>query len=51
MVRSVVLFRPMNTDALKLYMLYSSPEHKDGTIEKTKADEQEEHFDGGTTQR
>lgn len=35
---------------LKLYSLYSPPEHKDGTVHKTKADEKEEHFDGGTTE-
>jgi mannose-6-phosphate isomerase-like protein (cupin superfamily) len=34
---------------LKLYTLYSPPEHKDGTVHKTKADEREEHFDGVTT--
>jgi mannose-6-phosphate isomerase-like protein (cupin superfamily) len=31
---------------LKLYTLYAPPEHKDGLVEKTKADEHEEHFDG-----
>lgn len=36
--------------ALKLYTVYSPPEHKDGTVEKTKADEHEEHFDGATTE-
>lgn len=35
---------------LKLYSLYSPPEHKDGTIHRTKADEVEEHFDGKTTE-
>lgn len=35
---------------LKLYTLYAPPEHKDGLIEKTKADEHEEHFDGVTTE-
>ena len=35
---------------LKLYTIYSPPEHKDGTVEKTKADEHEEHFDGKTTE-
>ena len=35
---------------LKLYSIYSPPEHKDGTIHKTKADEKEEHFDGVTTE-
>jgi len=35
---------------LKLYTLYSPPEHKEGTVHKTKADEKEEHFDGVTTE-
>ncbi|MCX6786488.1 MAG: cupin domain-containing protein [Candidatus Kaiserbacteria bacterium] len=35
---------------LKLYTLYSPPNHKDGTIQATKADEQEEHFDGITSE-
>jgi len=35
---------------LKLYSLYSPPEHKDGTVHKTKAEESEEHFDGVTTE-
>lgn len=35
---------------LKLYTIYSPPEHKDGTVEHTKADEHEEHFDGQTTE-
>ncbi len=35
---------------LKLYSVYSPPEHKDGTVHKTKADEKEEHFDGITTE-
>jgi len=35
---------------LKLYSVYAPPEHKDGTIHKTKADEVEEHFDGVTTE-
>ncbi len=34
------------TTPLKLYSVYSPAEHKDGTVHKTKADEQEEHFDG-----
>ncbi len=37
-------------EQLKLYTVYSPPEHKDGTVHKTKADEQEEHFDGNTTE-
>ncbi len=35
---------------LKLYSVYSPPEHMDGTVHATKADEQEEHFDGTTTE-
>lgn len=35
---------------LKLYTIYSPPEHKDGIVERTKADEIEEHFDGKTTE-
>ena len=37
---------------LKLYTLYTPPEHRDGTIHKTKADAlaHEEHFDGNTTE-
>lgn len=38
------------TTHLKLYSIYSPPEHKDGTIHKTKAEEREEHFDGVTTE-
>lgn len=38
------------TEDLKLYTVYSPPAHKDGTLEKTKADEHEEHFDGVTTE-
>jgi len=39
------------TDQMKLYTLYVPPNHKDGTIHKTKADAEadEEHFDGKTT--
>ena len=35
---------------LKLYSIYSPPEHKDGTIHKTKSSAVEEHFDGKTTE-
>lgn len=35
---------------LKIYTIYSPPEHKDGVIQKTKADEYEEHFDGVTSE-
>ncbi len=31
---------------LKLYTIYSPPNHQDGTIHSTKAEEVEEHFDG-----
>jgi len=37
-------------EALKLYTIYTPPNHKDGTVEATKADEHEEHFDGITTE-
>ncbi|MBU0660626.1 cupin domain-containing protein [Patescibacteria group bacterium] len=37
-------------DNLKLYSVYTPPEHKDGTVHKIKADEVEEHFDGVTTE-
>ncbi|MFH0806368.1 MAG: cupin domain-containing protein [Candidatus Brennerbacteria bacterium] len=38
---------------LKLYTIYSPPEHKDGTVHKTKADavaDVADHFDGTTTE-
>lgn len=37
---------------LKLYTVYSPPNHRDGVIHKTKeeADKNEEHFDGITTE-
>ena len=35
---------------LKLYTLYSPPNHKDKTTQATKADEYEEEFDGKTTE-
>jgi len=35
---------------LKLYTVYSPPEHQKDTIQKTKADEEEDHFDGQTTE-
>ncbi|MDO8408081.1 MAG: cupin domain-containing protein [bacterium] len=39
------------TDPLKLYTLYAPPNHKDGTIHKTKAEAaEEEHFDGVTSE-
>lgn len=41
-----------STTPLKLYTLYSPPEHKDKTIHATKADASasEEHFDGKTSE-
>lgn len=38
------------SEDMKLYSVYSPPEHKDGTIHATKADDAEEHFDGVTTE-
>jgi mannose-6-phosphate isomerase-like protein (cupin superfamily) len=38
---------------MKLYTLYAPPNHKDGTIHKTKAEaeaDESEHFDGKTTE-
>ena len=35
---------------LKLYTVYSPPEHKDGTVHTTKDEAREEHFDGQTTE-
>ncbi len=39
-------------EPMKLYTLYAPPDHKDGTVHKTKAEAQgdkEDHFDGTTT--
>lgn len=36
---------------LKLYTLYSPPEHQKDTVQPTKEDEKEEHFDGKTTEK
>ncbi len=39
--------------AMKLYTIYSPPEHRDGTIHATKADamaDTDDHFDGTTTE-
>lgn len=35
---------------LKLYTLYSPPEHQKDTVQPTKADERQEHFDGQTSE-
>ncbi|MDD5098950.1 MAG: cupin domain-containing protein [Candidatus Colwellbacteria bacterium] len=41
-----------SVSALKLYTLYSPPEHMDGVVRRTKAEAMasEEHFDGKTTE-
>lgn len=38
------------SEDMKLYSVYSPPEHKDSTIHATKVEEKEEHFDGVTTE-
>jgi len=40
-----------STEPLKLYTIYSPPNHKDGTIHQTReeAEASEEHFDGKTS--
>lgn len=41
------------TEEMKLYTVYSPPNHKDGTVHPTKADamaDEGEHFDGKTTE-
>ena len=38
------------TQPLQFYTIYGPPEHKDGTVHRTKADVTEEHFDGRTTE-
>jgi mannose-6-phosphate isomerase-like protein (cupin superfamily) len=48
-VRHNVINTSKDTD-LKLYSIYSPPEHQDGVVQPTKADEKEEHFDGKTTE-
>ncbi len=39
-------------EVMKLYSIYSPPEHKDGVVHATKTDAEanEEHFDGNTTE-
>lgn len=37
-------------EPLKLYSIYSPPEHIDGIVHPTKDDDEEEHFDGITTE-
>lgn len=38
------------SEPLKLYTIYGPPEHRDGVVVHTKAEEVEEHFDGNTTE-
>ncbi len=41
------------TEPMKLYTIYSPPNHRDGVVHVTKADaekDEEEHFDGKTTE-
>lgn len=40
------------SDPLQLYTIYGPPEHRDGTVHRTKPDAEahEEHFDGKTTE-
>lgn len=38
------------SEPLRLYTLYGPPEHREGVLHPTKADETEEHFDGKTTE-
>lgn len=44
------LINTSSSKPLKMYTLYSPPNHLDGTIHKTKAEADEEHFDGITTE-
>ena len=39
----------VGSSMLKLYTVYSPPEHRDGTVHPTKAEAFEEHFDGKTS--
>ncbi len=42
--------RNTGTTELKIYSIYTPPEHKDQTVHKTKSEEAHEHFDGTTTE-
>ena len=42
--------RNIGTEPLRLYTLYAPPEHRHGTVHRTKADVTEEHFDGKTSE-
>ena len=37
------------TEVMKLYSIYTPPEHKHGTVHATKEEAEEEHFDGATS--
>ncbi|MCA9354586.1 MAG: cupin domain-containing protein [Candidatus Kaiserbacteria bacterium] len=39
-----------DSELLKLYTIYTPPEHKEGTLHATKVEAVEEHFDGTTTE-
>ncbi len=42
-----------SSEVMKLYTVYSPPNHKDGTVHTTKAEaeaDEDEHFDGQTTE-
>ena len=41
-----------NEETMKLYTIYSPPEHRDGVVHQTKTEAEagEEHFDGKTTE-
>lgn len=55
-IENLSLHNIINTSSdkpLKLYTLYSPPNHKDGTVHITKQDaemDETEHFDGNTTE-
>jgi len=38
------------SEPLRLYTIYGPPEHEDGVVAEDKADVEEEHFDGRTTE-
>lgn len=44
--------RNTGAEPLKLYTIYAPPEHRDGTVHRTKAEAERsgEHFDGRTTE-
>ncbi|RST81037.1 cupin domain-containing protein [Aquibium carbonis] len=42
--------RNTGSETLRLYSVYGPPEHRHGTVHRTKADVTEEHFDGKTSE-